>query len=424
MEAAVCFDPGFTRTVSEGCTAVRDASKYSISVPPYRQPDEGGYTLDLPVSETGIEQGESMTQHQLFVLAFFVVLLVLFHQIAIIFAPFLVPILWAVIIARMSNSLYLKLVHLLRGRDTLAASLLTFATMFLVVFPIVSLTLLLIQETATAYRSVVEWVNGGGMKQLPEYLGKLPLAGRFIQEQLGTFVVGGSGYEGSIAEGTKTVGAFLLTQISGLARDAFSLTIDLSIMLFTLFFFYKDGRSLFWRLYHLLPLEEHHKQKVFDRLDSTMAAVVKAVVAIALMQGVLAGGAYFVLGVPFPLVLAAITALFSLLPIGGTALVWIPVAGYLFWSGPIWKPIAMAAWGALVVVGLVDNFLKPLFIGHGTQLPTLFLFFSILGGIAAYGFIGVFFGPILLAILITAIHIYEEDYQTNKLDIPKTGTAA
>jgi predicted PurR-regulated permease PerM len=361
-----------------------------------------------------------MMQHQLFVLAFFIVLLVLIYQIAVIFTPFVVPVLWAVIIARMSNGLYLKLIHLLGGRDTLAASLLTFATMFLVVFPIVSLTFLLVQETTIAYRSVMEWVQAGGMKQLPEYLGEIPLAGRFIQEQLRTFVVAGSGYEGSIAEGTKTVGTFLLTQISGLARDAVSLTIDLSIMLFTLFFFYKDGRGLFWRLYHLLPLEERHKQKVLNRLNSAMAAVVKGVLATAFMQAILAGVAYVVLGVPFALVLAAITALFSLLPVGGTALVWVPVAGYLFVSGPIWKGIAMIAWGGLVVVGLIDNVLKPLFIGHGTQLPTLFLFFSILGGLAAYGFIGVFLGPILLAILLTTIHIYEEEYQTKEPVIQKT----
>lgn len=322
----------------------------------------------------------------------------------------------------MSNGLYLKLAHLLRRRDTLAAGLLTFATMFLVVFPIVSLTFLLVQETTIAYRIVVEWVQAGGMKQLPEYLGKIPLAGRFIQEQLRTFVMVGSGYEGSIAEGTKTLGTFLLTQISSLARDAFSLAFDLSVMLFTLFFFYKDGRGLFWRLYHLLPLEERHKEKVLNRLNNTMAAVVKGVLATAFVQGVLAGGAYVVLGVPFALVLAAITALLSLLPVGGTALVWVPVAGYLFASGPIWKGIAMVAWGSLVVVGLVDNVLKPLYIGHGTQLPTLFLFFSILGGLAAYGFIGVFLGPILFAILLTVIHIYEEEYQTKGPAIQKTET--
>jgi predicted PurR-regulated permease PerM len=363
-----------------------------------------------------------MTQQQIFVSAFFVVLLVLLYQIAIIFAPFLVPVLWAVIIARMSNTLYLKLVHLLRGRDTLAAALLTFATMFLVVFPIVSLTFLLVQETAIAYRNVEEWAQAGGIKQLPENFGKLPLAGPFIQEQLRTFVV--EGYEGSIVDGTKTVGAFVFAQLSGLARDVVSVAIDFSIMLFALFFFYKDGRNLFGRLYHILPLEERHKRKVFGRLDSTMALVVKGVLATALLQGILAGGAYAILGAPFPLVLAAITALFSLLPVGGTALVWLPVVGYFLWSGPLWKVIAMAAWGGLVVVGVVDNVFKPLLIGQGTQLPTLFLFFSIVGGLAAYGFIGVFFGPILLAILLTAIHIYEEEYQMKRMRIPKIRTAA
>ena len=84
----------------------------------------------------------------------------------------------------------------------------------------------------------------------------------------------------------------------------------------------------------------------------------------------------------------------------------------------------MAAWGGLVVVGVVDNVFKPLLIGQGTQLPTLFLFFSIVGGLAAYGFIGVFFGPILLAILLTAIHIYEEEYQMKRTRIPKIRTAA
>jgi len=365
-----------------------------------------------------------MPQHYLFVSAFFAVLLVLLYQMAIIFAPFLVPVLWAIIIARMSNALYVKLVHLLRGRETLAASILTFATMFLVVFPIVWLTFLLVQEAVIAYRSVEQWVQTDGLKELPGYLGNIPLAGPFIQEQVRTFAVEGSGYEGSIVDGTKTVGAFLLGQMSGLARDAFSVAIDFSIMLFALFFFYKDGGHLFRRLYHLLPLEERHKEKVFVRLDNTMKAVVRGVLVTALMQGVLAAVAYLALGVPFVLVLASITALFSLLPIGGTALVWLPVAGYLFWSGPIWKAIAMVAWGSLVVVGVVDNFFKPLLIGQGTQLPMLFLFLSIVGGLAAYGFLGVFFGPILLAILLTAIHIYEEEYQMKRMRIPKIARAS
>ena len=142
-----------------------------------------------------------------------------------------------------------------------------------------------------------------------------------------------------------------------------------------------------------------------------MTAVIKGVALTALAQGILAGMAYVALGVPFPLLMVALTALCSLLPVAGNGIVRGPLALYLlFWAGAIWKAIALVVWGALVVVGVVDNVLKPLFIGHGTRLPTLFLFFSIVGGLAAYGFIGMFLGPILLAVLNTALQIYDEEY--------------
>jgi predicted PurR-regulated permease PerM len=159
----------------------------------------------------------------------------------------------------------------------------------------------------------------------------------------------------------------------------------------------------------VVPLDEAHKQKIFTRLDVTLRAVVKGVIITAMVQGLLAGAAYAVLGVPFPVVLMALTALLAPLPFGGTALIWLPVAGYLYAAGPIWKAIAMLIWGAGVIT-MVDNFLRPLLIGKDAQLPVLFLFFSIIGGLAAYGMIGLFLGPILLAILMTAIQIYREEY--------------
>jgi predicted PurR-regulated permease PerM len=160
----------------------------------------------------------------------------------------------------------------------------------------------------------------------------------------------------------------------------------------------------------LVPLAESHKAKFFARLDQTTLAVVAGMVITALTQGLLAGLAYWLLGVPFPLVFTALTALTAFIPLGGTALIWVPVSIYLFVVAPVWKGIVMLAWG-IGVVTTVDNVLKPLLIGRGAQLPTLFLFFSILGGLAAYGFIGLFLGPILLAILMTAIEIYREEYE-------------
>jgi predicted PurR-regulated permease PerM len=357
-----------------------------------------------------------MTRQQVFVVCFFILLLALLSQIVLIFRPFLVPMLWAVILARMTFPLYERLTKLLRGRERVAAGLLTLGIMLLGIVPIVYLALLLVDETGAAYDTVNAWVQTGGAKRVPEHLSKLP-GGGLLQELIGRFVVTHGDVGGSLLQGTKAVSGFLFDQVTDLVKNVLQLAITFLVVIFTLFFFFKDGRSLYQGLYRLIPLEEAHKRKFFTRLDRTMSAVVQGMIITAIVQGLLAGVAYWVLGVPFPVLLTALTALLALLPFGGTALVWLPVAGYLFWVGPLWKVVVMLAWGAGVVT-MVDNFLKPLLIGHGAQLPTLFLFFSILGGLAAYGFIGLFLGPILMAILMTAIQIYREEYQGDPASTP------
>ena len=351
-----------------------------------------------------------MTRQQVFAICFFGLLILLLYQIGVIFRPFILPVLWAVILARLALPLQRRLTAMLRGREGLSAGLLTLGLLLVGVVPVLYVTFVFVQETTIAYQEINLWVQSGGVKRLPEYLAKLPIARGKLQEWLGRLIVGNGDFAGSFLQGTKVVSVFLLGEVTDFAKNAFQFTFSFLVMIFTLFFFLKDGQGLYEGLYDLIPLTERHKQKFFTRLDRTTMAVVQGLVVTALVQGLLAGAAYWMLGVPFPMVLAALTALCSFIPLGGTALVWAPVTIYLFWLGPIWKGIVMLAWGA-GVVSTIDHFLKPMLIGHGAQLPTLFLFFSILGGLAAYGFIGLLLGPILLAILITAIQIYREEYQ-------------
>jgi len=350
-----------------------------------------------------------MTREQAFVVCFFGLLLVLLYQIGVIFRPFILPVLWAMILARLAFSLHRRLTARLGGREGLSAGLLTMGLLLLGVVPLLYLTFLLVQETAAAYEQINLWVQSGGIKRVPEYLAKLPIARGKLQEWLGRLIVVNGDFAGSFLQGSKVVSVFLLGQVTDLAKNAFAFTFSFVVMIFTLFFFLKDGPQLYQGLYELIPLRDTHKQKFFTRLDRTTMAIIQGLVLTALVQGLLAGAAYWILGVPSPLVLTALTALFSFIPFGGTALVWVPVTIYLFWIGPIWKGIVMLAWGA-GIVSTIDHVIKPILIGHGAQLPTLFLFFSILGGLAAYGFIGLLLGPILLAILITAIQIYREEY--------------
>ncbi len=351
-----------------------------------------------------------MTRRQLFAVCFFAILVVLIYQIGIIFRPFLLPVLWAAILAHVTLPLHVRLTALFKGRETASAALLTVGIMALVVTPVAFLIFLLVHEAGAAYDGINAWVQSGGVKRLPEEISKLPF-GRLAQELIGRLVITQGDLETFLLQSAKALSGFGIDQVTSLAKNAFLLVANFLVMILTLFFFFKDGSRLFQGLYRIIPLEETHKQKIFGRLDQTITAVVKGVVITAIVQGLLAGAAYAILGVPLPVFLMALTILLAPLPFGGTALVWGPVVLYLYWVGPFWKALAMLLWGAGVVT-TVDNILKPLLIGQGAKLPVLFLFFSILGGLAAYGLIGLFLGPILLAILMTAIQIYREEYLT------------
>jgi len=353
-----------------------------------------------------------LNQQRLFMIGFFVALLFLLYQIALVFRPFVLPVLWAVILAHLTFPLHARLTRWLHGRETLSAGLLTVAIMALGVVPVGLVSAMLVREAGSAYTTVEVWIHSDGVKQLPGELAKLPLGG-VMQEAIGWVVVNQDEVERFLLESAKTLQGFAVKEIASLATNAFRLVLNFLVMIFTLFFFFKDGASLMDGLYRVVPMEETHKRQIFLRLDQTIRAVVKGVLVTAVVQGALAGLAYWVLKAPFPIALMALTTVLAPLPFGGTALIWGPVAFYLYWVGPAWKGVAMLVWGVGVVT-MVDSVLKPLLIGKGAALPVLFLFFSILGGLAAYGMIGLFLGPILLSLVITAIQIYRDEYLTQQ----------
>jgi predicted PurR-regulated permease PerM len=140
-----------------------------------------------------------------------------------------------------------------------------------------------------------------------------------------------------------------------------------------------------------------------------VTAVVHGCLVVGMIQGFLAGLAYWVLGVPYALVWGVVTAFFALLPVGGSTIVTIPASIYLFLQGDIIRGVLLLIW-ALGVVGTVDNVVKPIFIGSRLKLPILFLFFGILGGLTVFGALGLILGPVLLALLAALLDLYMEEY--------------
>jgi predicted PurR-regulated permease PerM len=354
-----------------------------------------------------------MTRQQIFTLCFFSVLALLLYQIALMFRPFLFPVLWALILAHMAFPVHVRLSGWLRGRQAMSAAILTSAVMLVGVVPILLLGALLVKEAAVAEQAVRQWVAAGGVQRLPEQLAKGPFGLSVLHEWISKLALNKGGLEEFLLSSAKALSEFLVSELSDLIRNVFLLVADFFFMVFTLFFFFRDGKRRASSAYDVIPLDATHKQRIFARLDQTIRAVVKGMFLTAIAQGLLAGAAYGVLGVPFPVVLTALTILVAPIPLGGTALVWGPVALYLLWVGPVGKGLVMIAWG-VGVVSMVDHILKPLLIGQGAQIPMLLLTFGVLGGLALYGVIGLFLGPILVGLLLTAIQIYREEYHSSE----------
>ena len=350
-----------------------------------------------------------MTRQQAFAVCFLAILLALAYQVYTFFRPFLMPILWAMILAHLMFPLHERLARRLRGREALSASLMTLAIMLMVVLPVVLLSVVLVNEAIDAQRALAAWIESGGITRLPDLIAGLPLVGGTIQELMSRAGVSRTNFEEKLAASVLTMKSFIVQQGAVLAMNLLELVMNFLIMFIMLFFLLKDGPAIVKVLHRITPLQPSHKHRIFARVDKTVRAVVKGIVITAVVQGLLAGLAYGVLGVPFPILLTAVTAVIAPFPIGGAALVWLPVALYLFWVGPTWAGVAMIVWG-VAVVSMVDNFLKPILIGQGAQLPLVLLLFSLLGGLMAYGLIGLFIGPVILGLLLTALEIYEQEY--------------
>ena len=208
-----------------------------------------------------------MSRRQLFTVTFLLVFLLLLWELGLILRPFFSPILWAVILATTTYPLYIRLLAHVGHRGNVAAGIMTGGMLIMAVVPAVYGMILAGQQGVEAYAQAAEWLKGGHLKDLGVVLAKVPGVGGLSQELVGRLIVSGSGQvENSLLEGGKSVSAFLLSQGVDFARNALLLATDFLIMLFTLFFVYRDGPRMCDTILRAIPLEEAHKAKIFERL--------------------------------------------------------------------------------------------------------------------------------------------------------------
>jgi predicted PurR-regulated permease PerM len=307
-------------------------------------------------------------------------------------APFISALLWGAILAYASWPLMRVLTRWLKGRESLAAGILTLCWMLLVVLPLVWLGFNLADHIRDAINFVRD-VQVDGLPEAPGWLGSIPLVGERLLAMWNTIDQQGAAFMASIKPYLGQVGNWLLARSAQVGSGLLELTLSLVFV----FFFYRDGPRLeAFTLRLLQRLIGERAGYYLELVAATVQRVVNGVIGTAAAQALLALIGFLIAGVPGALVLGIFTFLLSLIPMG-PPLVWVPAVAWLFWQGEYGYAIFLAIWGTFIISG-VDNVLKPYLISRGGNLPLVIVLLGVFGGLLAFGFIGLFIGPTLLAV--------------------------
>jgi len=317
---------------------------------------------------------------------------------------FLMVILLAGIFSALVSPVYQRLLARLRGRSSLASLLTVVLVIFLILLPLAGFFGLVTAQAVKVSAAVTPWVEqqvsrpeavSHFLRSLPFYEEIAPYRNQIISRA------------GELVSG---ISAFLLNRVASFTFGTLNAVLMTFIMLYTMFFFLKDGVRLLEKILYYLPLKDQDERRMLDRFTSVARATLKGVLVIGALQGGLAGIASAVAGIPSAAFWGTVMAVLSIIPPIGSALVWIPAVIILALTGELAKALGLATFCALVV-GSVDNILRPILVGKDTQMHEMMVFFSTLGGLILFGMPGFIIGPIVAALLITVLEIYGAAFQ-------------
>jgi predicted PurR-regulated permease PerM len=312
--------------------------------------------------------------------------------------PFYGAVFWATVLAVLFMPLYRRALRWMRHRPTIAALVTVLLVVLIVILPLTAIGALLAQEAASTYARIQAGELNFGryfeqmLEALPAWMVNLLHASRLIdpgamRERL----------SGSLLRISQVVAAQALT----IGQSTLDFVVSLAIMLYLLFFLLRDGERLSARIKAAIPLRAEQVRDVLDTFGVVIRATIKGNVLIALVQGLLGGLMFWFLNIHAAALWGVVMGALSLLPAVGTALVWVPVAIYLLLTGATWQGIVLIAYGVLVI-GSVDNVLRPIVVGKDTKMPDYVVLVSTLGGLAVFGPNGFVLGPVIAALFIAA----------------------
>ncbi|MDB6082460.1 MAG: permease [Gammaproteobacteria bacterium] len=333
-----------------------------------------------------------------------IVAAVLGYALMLIFRPFLGSMAWAAFLAFLLFPLNVRWRRYLRG-NAIAAGVLTVLAPVTILLPLSALSIEFVTQISGLLQKLQKAAAQWDIKTFSD-LQQFPWIARandWLQSHAG---ISATQLQSWLVSGTQHV----LQRAAGLSGSFFLGALDslfgFAIMLFLLYFFLRDGDEMITRARALIPLDEARKDRLFDRLGNVTRAIVIGTSITALAQGLLIGIGFAIASLPSPVVFGVLAALLSMLPIGGAAFVWAPAVIWLFLDGRWGFGIFMLAWG--LMLGGLDNVLRPVLISGRAKISALAVFVGVLGGIPAFGAIGIIAGPVVLSLVIALIEFAEE----------------
>ena len=354
-----------------------------------------------------------MSTSPLYRIVFLLLLAVVTAAFLAVLAPFFGPIFWAVIMALLFASTFRGILGRVRDRRNVAALLTVALIMLIVILP----TVLLISAAANEVSTLVQRVSEGQInfrQYAQQVMAALPKWVTDLMARFNLFDV--QSVVGRFSEALIKSGQVLTTQALNIGQNAVLFVINLTLMLYLMFFFLRDGEALWRMIRNAVPMERVQTQYLATKFSTVVRATVKGNVVVALVQGTLGGLAFWALDIHGAVLWGSIMAFLSLLPAVGAALIWAPVAIYMLATGSVWQGVALIAWGALVI-GMVDNLLRPVLVGKDTKLPDYVVLLSTLGGISLFGLSGFVIGPTVAALFMAAWALFTrtDQYEPHEL---------
>jgi predicted PurR-regulated permease PerM len=324
--------------------------------------------------------------------------------------PYLNPILVAFILAAISGSLHEKIQKKCNNKKNIAAGVSCILLTIVVVIPFTIVLIALFNQAVDFFSNINLWIKNGNLsatvasfqsfiKNLtPDLIGGMP---GFDLKKIDLETIG--------LDAGKRSAEFILGYGQQFAGDMIGLFGSFSLMIFSFFFFIRDEKEIYNYVLHLVPLSTSHEDEILKKIKSVSKSVLLGTFVTAIAQGIAGGIAFFIADLPW-LFWGVMMAFASLIPVVGTALIWIPSTIFLALTGQTGMAIFVLIW-SVVVVGGLDNVVRPLFMKGAANMSTFLVFFAILGGINYFGMIGLVYGPLVFGLLMVLLYIYELEFE-------------